>query len=993
MDFQEVIMRLERFWAEKGCLIWQPYNVQVGAGTMNPATVLRVLGPEPWNVAYVEPSIRPADGRYGENPNRWQQFYQYQVILKPDPGNPVELYMESLKTLGIDFRQHDIRLVEDNWESPALGAWGQGWEIWMDGQEITQFTYFQQAGGFDLDPVSVEITYGLERIVMALQGVRSFVDMGWGHGITYGDILLRSEVEHCIYNFQTADVERLKQMYDLYEAEAKSAVASGLVIPAHDYVLKCSHTFNVLDARGAIGVTERARYFGRMRDVWRGVAQAYLAQREALGFPLLRHKRPTTAPSVPRLTPDEFPQKPATFLFELGVEELPVADLDAALEQLRAVVPQTLSDARLAYDEVQVYGTPRRLVVHVSGLAPRQPDAERIVKGPPADLAFDQNGQPTKAALGFAKGQGVDVADLHKREYEGKHYVVATKLMPGRPAAAVIAEISPKWIGSLRFVKSMRWNESGATFSRAIRWIVALLGDQVIPCAHANVVSGRTSRGLRPLDSPAIEIPSADAYFKVMKANSIAIDPEQRQQRIQAQASELAAAVGGRIPDDPALLREVANLVEWPMPLLGRFAEEYLQLPQEVLIAVMKKHQRYFPVMQDGKLLPCFVVVANGPYERLEAMQHGYEEVLRARYADAAFFYKADTSKMLEEFLPRLGTLTFQEELGSVLDKVARLERLVPILAAWVGATEDQWEVALRAAHLCKADLATQMVVELTSLQGVMGAKYAELSGERAEVAQAIYEHYLPRGAGDELPRTVPGTLVGLADRLDSLVGLFAVGLSPTGSADPYGLRRAAIGLVQILAEKGISLSLREAFRAAAAQLPVAVAEGDLAAVQDFVAQRLRGWLLELGYRYDLVDATLAECTDNPHQALRTVRSLSEWAARPEFARLLTTYSRPSRITREYPSEFPLHPEAFTEEAERELYQALLAAQEMRKTVNDVDGLMALLRPLAQPVDRFFEQVFVMVEQKYLRENRLALLQRLAALPKGIVDLTKVLGY
>src|SRR5512136_1672705 len=245
MDFQEVIMRLEQFWADKGCLIWQPYNVQVGAGTMNPATVLRVLGPEPWNVAYVEPSIRPADGRYGENPNRWQQFYQYQVILKPDPGNPVELYLDSVKALGIDFRQHDIRLVEDNWEAPALGAWGQGWEIWMDGQEITQFTYFQQAGGFDLNPVSVEITYGLERIVMVLQGARAFVDMKWGHGITYGDVLLRSEVEHCTYNFQVANVERLKQMYDLYEAEAKSALAAGVLISAHDYVLKCSHTFNV----------------------------------------------------------------------------------------------------------------------------------------------------------------------------------------------------------------------------------------------------------------------------------------------------------------------------------------------------------------------------------------------------------------------------------------------------------------------------------------------------------------------------------------------------------------------------------------------------------------------------------------------------------------------------------------------------------------------------------------------------------------------------
>ena len=995
MDFQEVIMRLDRFWAEKGCLIWQPYNVQVGAGTMNPATVLRVLGPEPWNVGYVEPSIRPADGRYGENPNRWQQFYQYQVILKPDPGNPLEIYMESLEALGISPREHDIRLVEDNWEAPALGAWGLGWEVRMDGQEITQYTYFQQAGGFDLDPVSVEITYGLERIVMVLQGARDFVHMDWGHGITYGDMLLRSEVEHCTYNFQTASVERLRQMYDLFEAEAKNALAAGLVIPAHDYVLKCSHTFNVLDARGAIGVTERARYFARMRDLSHEVAKRYLAQREEMGFPLLKKTTSATVHAVLAIDPSKFPQGPASLLLEIGVEELPVADLDSALAQLRDAIQPLLRATNLTFDSesVRVYGTPRRLAVHVQGISARQMDDVNIIKGPPADFAFDKGGQPTKAALGFAKAQGVAVEALQKQDYEGKSYVVALKTKRGRAAGEVLPEALCSLISSLKFAKSMRWNQSGVAFSRPIRWIVALLGDQVVPFAYAGVQSGRVTRGLRPLSSPEVELADANAYFEVMKAHSILVDAEERQERIASQSAALAASVGGYIPDDAALLREVTHLVEWPMALLGHFDEEYLQLPQEVLIAVMKKHQRYFPVMKDGKLLPYFVAVANGPFDRLDAIRQGNEEVLRARYADAAFFYKADTSKKLEDFLPRLDTLTFQEQLGSVLDKVVRLEKLVSRLADLLGVAEAERLVAVRAAHLCKADLATQMVIELTSLQGFMGAKYALLSGEEAEVAQAIYEHYLPRSAGDELPQTVPGLLVGLADRLDSLVGLFAVGLSPTGSADPYGLRRAALGLVQILAEKRISLSLGEAFRAAAALLPVDVAEAALAAVHDFVVQRLRGWLLDLGYRYDLLDAALAERADNPCQAVQTLRSLSDWANRPEFAALLTTYSRPSRIVREYTTEFPLHPEMFTEAAEHELYRALLAAQKQRAVIEDVDGLMAILRPLAQPIDTFFDQVFVMVEDQAVRENRLALLQRFAALSRGIVDLTKVLGY
>ncbi len=287
-NFQSIIMTLQEFWAGQGCLIWQPYYTQVGAGTMNPATFLRVLGPEPWKVGYVEPSIRPDDGRYGENPNRMQMHYQFQVILKPDPGNPQEIYLKSLEALGIDPRQHDIRFVEDNWESPALGAWGLGWEVWLDGQEITQFTYFQQAGGFVLDPVSVEITYGLDRIAIALQQVNSFREIQWSPSLTDGDVNLQAEQEHSKYYFELADVGRLRQMYDLFEAEARACLDQGLVLPAHDYILKCSHTFNVLDTRGAVGVTERQALFGRMRELSRRAAQAYLDQRQQLEYPWMK---------------------------------------------------------------------------------------------------------------------------------------------------------------------------------------------------------------------------------------------------------------------------------------------------------------------------------------------------------------------------------------------------------------------------------------------------------------------------------------------------------------------------------------------------------------------------------------------------------------------------------------------------------------------------------------------------------------------------------
>ena len=296
LNFQSILLSLQHFWAEKGCIIWQPYYSQVGAGTMNPATALRVLGPEPWNVGYVEPSVRPDDGRYGDNPNRFQMHYQFQVILKPDPGNPQELYLQSLESIGINPREHDIRFVEDNWESPALGAWGLGWEVWLDGQEITQFTYFQQAGGQNLDPVSVEITYGLDRILIALHHADAIWDTPWndpdasGRAITYGEVRRVEEREHSTYYFEVADVERQHELYKLYEEEANSALARGLVVPAYDYLLKCSHTFNVLDTRGAVGVTERQALFGRMRALARNISEAYVKQREEMGFPWLRHE-------------------------------------------------------------------------------------------------------------------------------------------------------------------------------------------------------------------------------------------------------------------------------------------------------------------------------------------------------------------------------------------------------------------------------------------------------------------------------------------------------------------------------------------------------------------------------------------------------------------------------------------------------------------------------------------------------------------------------
>jgi glycyl-tRNA synthetase len=1008
LDFQSIMLKLQEFWAARGCLIWQPYYTQVGAGTMNPATFLRVLGPEPWNVAYVEPSIRPDDGRYGENPNRMQMHYQFQVILKPDPGNPQELYLQSLEALGIDPRQHDIRFVEDNWEQPALGAWGLGWEVWLDGQEITQFTYFQQAGGYVLDPVSVELTYGLDRIAIALQRVRGFQEIRWNRPaggsnglpvLTAGDVNLQAEQEHSRYYFEIGDIERLKQMYQLFEAEANNALAHSLVLPAYDYVLKCSHTFNVLDTRGAIGVTERQAYFARMRELSRRVAGAYLEQRQRLEYPWLKEAGGPGSRGAREKVPSGpvWNSAPTDFLLEIGTEELPASDQETALAQLSQRLPALLAELRLEHGPLSVMGTPRRLVISVENLAPRQADLEQVVKGPPASRAFDALGQPTPAAEGFARSKGVSVTDLQVQEVDGGRYAVALVRAAGRPAGEVLSTALPELIASLRFDKSMRWNSTNAAFSRPIRWLLALLGDQVIPFAYAGLATGRSWRGLRFNRQERLSAENPGEYFGDLAGQGILLDATRRRQRIVETARRLAAEVGGTIDDDQGLLGEVANLVEAPAGLRGSFDPQYLALPPEVLVSVMKKHQRYFPVRQESRLLPYFIAFSNyGAGDSCDdrpLVREGNEHVILARFADAAFFIREDLKKPLEAYLPHLGTLVFQTRLGSMLDKTHRIYHLVEDLSRMLRLTPEQSRFAERAAELCKADLVTKMVIEMTSLQGIMARHYALHFGEPEPVAAAIFEHYLPRFAGDDPPRSLPGLVVGLADRLDSLAGLFAVGLAPSGARDPFGQRRAALGLVGNLIAWDLDFDLPVALDLATGRLPVATSQESRQACLEFIVERLRNLLLEKGFRYDVVDAVLAEQGHNPAAARRAVQALTAWVQRPDWHQILPAYARCVRITRDFQQRFAVDPAAFQEAAERELYEAFQAAAAAPRPAGSVNDFLNAFLPLIPVINRFFDQVLVMDEDPTIRENRLGLLQNVAALAERVADLSKLEGF
>jgi len=1002
LDFQSIIFELQTYWHKQGCLIWQPYHTEVGAGTMNPATFLRSLGPEPWNVAYVEPSIRPDDGRYGQNPNRFYQHTQYQVIIKPDRGNSQELYLGSLEAIGIDPNAHDIRFVEDNWAQPAISAWGLGWEVWLDGLEITQFTYFQQVGGLSLDPVSVELTYGLERIAMALQGVRDFKDIRWNEIMKFGDVYLQNEQESSKYAFELANVERLRQIFDIYEAEAKVCLENFQVLPAHDYVLKCSHTFNILDTRGAVGVTERAGFFRRMRSLARSVAQAYVDQRQRLEYPWLddsveqepdKAKLPDAElqPSTGRLQ-----VSPAPLLVEIGTEELPSSDLEDALGQLRERVPVLLDNLRLEHGDIKILGTPRRLIIYVQDVVPAQPDLEDAVKGPPANRAFDSAGAPTKAAEGFARSKGVALGDLEVREIDGGEYVVAVVRKKGRVTGDLLAEELPDLIGKIHFGKSMRWNKTNVAFSRPVRWLLALHGQVVIPFEFAGIIAGNMTRGLRFVGSLEIQMNTPAEYFETLEAQGIILDPVVRKAAVEAQINAIAAEVGGEITPDPDLLTEVTHLVESPSALRGDFDASHLALPQEVLIGVMKKHQRYFPIHKDGKLLPHFITVANKPAGTpLEAIKLGNEDVVRARFADAAYFVREDVKTPFEEFTPNLDRLAFQADLGSMLDKTHRISHLVELLAPMVGLGSEEVTIAARAAELCKTDLATQMVVEMTSLQGVIGRDYALASGERAEVAKAIFEHYLPRFAKDSVPESKPGLLIGLADRLDSLAGLFAAGLAPTGNKDPFAQRRAALGLVGNLIAWDLDFDIRTALDGAIKNLPIEASPESWDACLTFIVERLRNVLLGQGFNHDIVDAVVAAQGYNPAKAAQAVRELTSWVARDDWNLILPAYSRCVRITRsaKISQAQTVNSQLFVHDSERALYEALGTAEALDCRTGSVDDFLNAFVPMIPSIDKFFDDVLVMDEDQDVRENRLVLLLRIATLSDGVLDLSKLEGF
>ena len=1007
MTFQEIILALERFWADYGCTIQQPTDVEVGAGTFNPATFLRCLGPEPWQVAYVEPSRRPADGRYGENPFRLGAYYQYQVILKPAPTDVLPLYLESLRHLGIDSRQNDFRFVEDDWEAPTLGGSGLGWEVWWNGAEVTQFTYFQQMGSIELDPICAELTYGLERIALYLQDVGSFFDIKWNDQLVYGDVYHQSEVEFSKYHFESADVETLFNLFDAYEKEALTCLKNGLILPATDYVLKCSHTFNVLDARGVISVTERVGYIERVRRLAQRTARAYVAQREEMGHPLLNRWKPKAEEGVDKekvsvgekIETRTESEASADFLLEIGTEEIPAGYIPPVLDQLRDVASRSLTEARLPFEDVQTLGTPRRLTLSVKGLTTLQPDQVTEVVGPPKRVAYDPDGNPTKAAIGFAKTQEVNVEDLKIVETQRGEYVAANKLEKGQSAHDLLKTEIPEWIQSLSFPKTMRWDN--LRFARPIRWLVALLGDGVVDFQLDTLRSGGQTYGHRSLSPEPIELSSAllDDYIESLKTANVLVDPKVRRREIENQVAEILKAKECLTVIDPEVLDTVNFLVENPQAVMGSFNESHLALPTEVLITPMKTQQRYFPMWQsDGKLAAKFITISNGTEGNFDGVRHGNERVLHARLNDAAFFYNEDQKTSLADKVDRLHNVVFQVNLGSLHDKITRLKTLAAFIAEQIGVDGGMKDSVIRAASLCKADLTTQMVIEFPSLQGIIGKYYAENSGESNVVALAIEEHYQPIAADAPIPRTDVGTIVALADKIDTIVGYFGINERPTGSQDPYSLRRHAIGTIRILHERDHRLALTAVIERAIELYQVDFVEDTKTAVLDFIKGRIgvllqgESYMPDLTYAPDLIDAVLATDEVDVIDILERAAVLKTFREQPDFDRIYPALNRVLRILPDRPPT-KIRPNLFQDEAEKQLGKVVDAAEaELSRFVQkrNYEELLTRLGELQPAIDQFFDDVMVMAEDTAIRSNRLALLNAIAQKVYPFADLTKL---
>ena len=680
-------------------------------------------------------------------------------------------------------------------------------------------------------------------------------------------------------------------------------------------------------------------------------------------------------------------------LLEIGVEELPSRFGQTTLDQIENNLSKLLKEERVNFDNIDKYATPRRLTFVIKNLADKASDLEEEVKGPAKKIAVDEEGNFTKPALGFMKSKGLDPENVYFKQVGNAEYLFGTIKQSGKETAEILKNIIPTAIKNVTFPKAMRWGGKNMRFARPIRWMVALLNDNVLDVNLEGIKASNVTKGHRFLGEREFEVNSVEDYFEKLEKNYIILDQHKRKAMIKEQAIEVANSLGGEVELDDDLLEEITFLVEYPTAIYGEFEEDYVKLPKEVVTTPMKEHQRYFPVSKDGKLLPYFIAVRNGDSHRIDIVKAGNEKVLKARLADALFFYKEDTKKPLESFVDKLQTVVFQAKLGTVYDKSLRIDKLSQTILNELNMSESAKNTQ-RAAKLCKADLVTNMVFEFTELQGIMGRDYAKVGGENEEVCQAIFEHYLPRYAGDILPETNAGIALSIADKLDSIAGFFAIGIKPSGSQDPYALRRQALGILSILLDKKLSVNLNNLINAALDNYSNLEFNKEEVASQivEFFVERVKNLFKDLGIRYDVIDAVLNNNLNDISDIHTRALELNRWLQKDELVEMLTAFNRVSTLAQKATIDI-VKEELLKEDAEIKLYNGFkeiklnVESLLVYKKYNEALDAFATLRPL---VDNLFDNVMVMDKDESVKENRLGLLKQIYSTMLTICDLSKI---
>ncbi len=862
LTFQELIAKLNTFWSNKGVLIGEPYGLEVGAGTSNPLTAFRVLGPEPFNVAYVEPSRRPADGRYGENPNRLQHYFQYQVILKPAPAFNTYMYIEMLQALGIDPEKHDIRFVEDNWESPSLGAWGLGWEIWLDGMEITQYTYFQQMSGIDLELPALEITIGLERLAMYIQNVDDYKDLKWNNSVTYGDIFKQHEYWQTTYNYETSDIKTLQTLFNTHLKIIKDQINKKNYWAAYDNLLKLSHYFNLLDAQGVVSATDRVAKFKLMGELGNKIAKMYIAERKKLNYPLTNKVRPIeykpkaidlkhflkknnlnnldifgnnkkAVLSAGRLNKTSMLNNKALglnsemltfntdklFVLELGFEEFPAFDAKA-LQQI--FTNEWLNNIlkNLGYEDVKsnVYITSQRVVFIIANIE-KTTKKQIVLQGPPINIAY-KDSKATKALKTFLNKNNIKIADL--KQENGR--VVAYKTIK-LDIQNTAQEIINRFFTTKINTKYMRWNNSKDAYIRPLRWIFAMYKDEVINTSYFDVQANNFTMPPRCFAPNIITLNSSKEYLNFILSSQIKLDPEIRHEIIQdafKKESKLEN-INKYLP----LIEENTFLTENPNPVVCKLPDKYKVLPFELILKILQSNQRYLVFVKDNQVY--YMVVVNHLKQNAKSIAKANTKVVNARLDDGLFYFNTDLKKDIKEYRPDLKYITYHPQIGSYLEKTKRLEKLADIV--WKNKPEHIKTVL----QLIKNDKATLSGKEFPELEGYIASKMAQIQNYPKEVVTILQEY-------KNLNTTNPDArLFAIIDLIDDIINLASLEGLPKGNKDPYQIRQKVFNLIHIASKQNLDLEplIKKALELARKNSSIKKVNVNLEEISDYINKRV----------------------------------------------------------------------------------------------------------------------------------------------------------